>query len=433
VALALPWLESAEPASAAPSKPPLRLGFFYIPNGVVMENWKPKAAGSGFEFPPILKPLEPLRSSILVLSELAADHCENRIAGHENAGGGFLVGAKCKRSEEPEAGGISVDQLAARTLAGQTPIDALTLGVEPDIRGDFGYSGTYLSHISWRGPTSPAPIERNPKVLFNRLFRGQLARSSARNGGGGGTASGSLSSSVLDLVREDTASLRRNLGARDRDKLDDYLEGLRAIERRLDGGDAGAPPSPGRQEAAIALPEFPGGNGIPALYADHVNLMLDILVMAFQADITRVASFMFGVEKSDHSYPEIGAPGSHHSTSHHNGRPENLSQLTLINTHHVTLFARMLQRLQGIKEGEGTLLDHVVFCYGGGISDGAWHNHNNLPIILAGGGGGTLKGGRHISYGRKTPICNLYLDLLARVGAPLDRFGDSTGRLAQLS
>jgi hypothetical protein len=139
------------------------------------------------------------------------------------------------------------------------------------------------------------------------------------------------------------------------------------------------------------------------------------------------------VEKSDHAYPEIGAPGSHHSTSHHNGRPENLSQLTLINTHHVALFARMLQRLQGIKEGEGTLLDHVVFCYGGGISDGAWHNHNNLPIILAGGGGGTLKGGRHISYGRKTPICNLYLDMLARVGAPLDRFGDSTGRLAQLS
>jgi hypothetical protein len=431
--LALPWLEAGEPGASAPHPPPVRMGFFYVPNGVVMENWKPKASGADFAFPPILKPLEPLKSSILVLSDLAADHCENKVAGHENAGGGFLVGAKCKRSEEPESGGISVDQLAARTLGGQTPVDALTLGVDTDIRGDFGYSGTYLSHLSWRGPTSPAPVEINPQVLFDRLFRSQLARSPARAQSAAEPVGRSLSSSVLDLVREDAATLRRNLGARDRDKLDDYLDGLRAIERRLDGGDLGVQATAGRQDAGIVAPAFPAGSGIPAVYADHVNLMLDILVLAFQADITRVSTFMFGAEKSDRAYPEIGAPGSHHSTSHHNGKPENLAELTRINTHHVTLFARLLQRLQQVKEGDGTLLDHVVFCYGGGISDGAWHNHNNLPIILAGGGGGTLTGGRHISYGRKTPICNLYLDMLARAGVPLERFGDSSGRLAHLS
>lgn len=433
MALALPWLESAEPASAAPSKPPLRLGFFYLPNGVVMDRWKPTTTGSDFAFTQILKPLEPFRSRLLVLSDLAADHCEARVAGHENAGGGFLVGATCARSEEPKAGGISVDQLAARVLGEQTPVDCLTLGVESGGRGEFGYSGTYLSHLSWRSPTSPAPVEINPRQLFTRLFRGWRARSPAQERSAAQPADGSLDRSVLDLVREDAWSLRRTLGTRDREKLDDYLDGLRTIERRIAGGGVPEPDRLGVGELADAAPAFPQGQDLPPVYADHVNLMLDILVLAFQADITRVATFMFGSEKSDRAYPEIGAPGSHHSTSHHGNKPENLSALTLINTHHASLFARMLARLQQIKEGDGTLLDQVVFCYGGGISDGAWHNHNNLPILLAGGGGGTLKGGRHIAFGRKTPLCNLYLDMLARCGVSLDRFGDSTGRLAQLA
>jgi hypothetical protein len=434
VSLALPLLDAGDPAAPAsgPTQAPVRLGFFYVPNGVVMANWKPKATGTEFDFPEILRPLQPLKQRVTVLSDLAADHCIGEIASHEPAGGAFLVGAKCKRSEEPEVGGISVDQLAARHLGEQTPVDALTLGIEPGFRGDHGYSGTYLSHMSWRSTTSPAPLEINPKELFNRLFHGQLPRSPGLDRDARPPAD-SVEGSILDLVRDDARDLRHHLGSSDRDKMEEYLEGVRGIERRIAGIDPGTSGTPEPLDARIREPVFPEGKGIPKVYADHVNLLLDILVMAFQTDTTRVASFMFGMEKSGRSYPEIGAPGSHHSTSHHDNKPENLAELTKINTHHLGLFARMLRRMGEIREGDRTLLDNVVFLYGCGISDGNKHNHDDLPILLAGGGGGTLTGGRHIAFGKKTPICNVYLDMLARAGLPVEKFGDSTGRLTQLS
>lgn len=453
-AVALPWLDSMTPAWAKADSggPPVRLAFFYVPNGVNMAQWRPADEGELGELPTTLRALEPVKDRVLVLSDLAADHCDGKSAGHEPAGGGFLVGAKCKHSEEPEVGGVSVDQVAAREVGLQTPIDSLALGIDPGHRGDHGYSGTYLSHISWRSKTTPAALELSPKELFDRLFRGKPLRqpdwSKPAEESKASLAESSVEKSVLDLVREDTRTMQRQLGFGDRRKLEEYLEGLRSIEKQiaLASSDAGshheeafrdATPLGGHgdddDDLQFADIIIPNGRGIPSVYADHVNLMLDIMTLAFQTDTTRLATFMFSYEKSGRAYPEIDARGSHHSTSHHGSKEENLSQLNRINSHHMDLFARMLVRMSQIKEGESTLLDNVMICYGAGISDGNKHNHDNLPIVVAGGAGGSLRGGRHIAYGKKTPLCNLYVDMLQRAGIDRDKFGDSTGRLDRLS
>ncbi|MBI3858182.1 MAG: DUF1552 domain-containing protein [Planctomycetes bacterium] len=440
-ALALPWLESMTPAfgQAKTVKPPVRLGFFYVPNGVHMPNWRPTEAGELKELPTTLKSLEPVKNQVLVISDLAADHCQNSVAAHEPSGGGYLVGAKCKHSEEPEVAGISIDQLAAQQVGLKTPVDSLALGIDQGMRGDHGFSGTYLSNISWRSQNTPAALELNPKQLFDRLFRGQAPRRVRFGADDAAAAPGkksdSIESSVLDLVREDARSLQSRLGFSDRRKLEEYFEGLRSIERRLDqtGKAAPAQDDPAGQGKFSDLPSLtmPGGRGIPSTFSEHVNLMLDIMTLAFQTDTTRVATFMFSCEKSGRSYPEIQV-GSHHSISHHQGKPENHAMLTRINTLHMELFARMLGRMANVWEGETTLLDNVALCYGSAISDGNKHNHDDLPIVLAGGGGGAFRGGRHLKIGRKTPICNLYLEMAARAGADLKKFGDSTGPLGIL-
>ncbi len=463
--VALPWLEAMAPSRAEASesvKPPVRLAYFYVPNGVHMPAWRPTAEASDQaseptsvsadnsrehalgELPPILRSLGPVKDHVLVLSDLAAEHCNGKTAAHEPAGGGFLVGAKCKHSEEPEVGGASVDQVAARELGLQTPIDCLTLGIDPGHRGDHGYSGTYMSHISWRGKTTPASLELNPKHLYERLFRGRsLQRPDwSRRTEASRLPEDSIEASVLDLVRDEARDLQRQLGYQDRRKLAEYLEGLHSIERRIalasreqhaHHQDAFADePSLNSDDPTLPQLVIPDGKGIPSVYAEHVNLMLDILVLAFQTDTSRVASFMFSYEKSGRSYREIDAPGSHHSTSHHQDKPENHDQLTKINSHHMELFSRMLQRMASIEDGDGSLLDNVMILYGSGISDGNRHNHDDLPVILAGGGGGGLRGGRHLKYGMKTPICNLYLEMLQRAGLPHQQFGDSTGLLGNL-
>jgi hypothetical protein len=405
-----------------------------------MADWRPATEGSLDELPPILRPLDPVKSRGVVVSNLAANHCNGDGAAHEPAGGGFLVGHRCKHSEVPEVGGVSVDQVAAAEIGLSTPVDSLALGIDPGHRGDHGYSGTYMSHVSWRTPTSPTPLELNPRQLYDRLFRDRPPRRPRWDAAAApAPAAATVETSVLDLVREETRAVQRRLGFRDRRRLEDYLDGLRGVERRIARADD---PHSHHQDAFTADPSaadptlpqlvIPDVRGIPSVYADHVDLMLDILALAFQTDATRVASFMFSYEKSGRSYAEIDAPGAHHSTSHHGGKPENHAQLARINTHHMERFARLLGRLAAIEEGEGTLLDNVVLCYGSGISDGNRHNHDDLPILLAGGGGGGLAGGRHLLAAPKTPICNLYLDMLACVGAPRERFGDATGRLAGL-
>jgi hypothetical protein len=446
-AVALPWLEAMSDVSlfgAEPARPPVRLGFFYVPNGVHMPNWKPKETGELKELPRILKPLEPVKDKVLVLSDLAADHCKGKTAAHEPSGGGFLVGHKCKHSEIPEVGGISVDQVAAKEIGLETPVDSLALGIEVAYRGDHGYSGTYMSNISWRSRTNPAPLEMNPKDLYERLFQGKPPRQKdwSQQAQKSTAPADPVQGKLLDLVRDDARSLQRNLGYNDRRKLEEYLEGLYSIERRIALASQDAHShhqdahtdeanfdEQGRELPPLLLPD---GKGIPSVYANHVNLMLDLLTLAFQTDSTRVASFMFSYEKSGRSYREIDVTGSHHSNSHHQGEAEKHEAITRINVHHMELFSRMLQRMSQIDEGGTTLLDNVVFCYGSGISDGNRHNHDDLPILLVGGGGGTIKGGRHLAYG-KTPLCNLYLEMLQRVGVAKTQFGDSTGLLGNLS
>jgi hypothetical protein len=434
-AVALPWLEAMMPDAlgATAAKPPVRLAYFYAPNGIVLDNWRPKAAGELGELLPILKGLEPVKKNILILSDLAADHCQSAVAGHEPSGGGFLVGAKCKHSEEPEVGGVSVDQLAALQVGLKTPVDSIAMGIDPGMRGDHGYSGTYLSNISWRSPNTPAALELNPKQLYERLFRGRAPKRpdwEARGEEKAAPKADTVEGSVLDLVREDARTLETKLGFSDRRKLEEYFEGLRSVERRIEGAskDGHTHHQEGFKDDLPRL-VLPDGRGIPSTYAEHVTLMLDILTLAFQSDTTRIGSFLFSCEKSGRAYPEIDAAGSHHGTSHHQNKPENLAKLTNINTHHMTLFSKMLVRMSQIQEGESTLLDNVMICYGSGISDSNKHNHDNLPILVAGGGGGAARGGRHIAYGKKTPVCNLYLEMLAAAGIDLPKFGDSTGRL----
>jgi hypothetical protein len=426
--------------------PPVRLGFFYVPNGVHMPHWKPAEPGNLTELPRILQPLEPVKDHVLVLSDLAAAHCESKAAAHEPSGGGFLVGQKCKHSEIPEVGGISVDQLAAREIGLSTPVDSLAMGIDVGYRGDHGYSGAYMSHISWRSKTTPAALELNPKELYERLFRGRPARQPNWNQQAAqdqpAAPTDPVEAKVLDLVQEDARALQRRLGYADRRKLEEFLDGLRSIERRvaLASRDDHShhqeafkdDPGAGSNDPELPPLVLPGGKGIPSEYADHVNLMLDIMTLAFQTDTTRVATFMFSYEKSGRAYPQIGAPGSHHGNSHHQKDPEKYEILTRINVHHMELFARMLQKMSQIDEGGSTLLDNVLFSYGSAISDGNRHNHDDLPILVAGGGKGTVKGGRHLAYG-KTPLCNLYLDMLRGAGIEQDSFGDSTGPLGNLS
>ena len=455
-AVALPWLEAMEPTTAlaaTPTAPPVRLGFFYVPNGIHMDDWRCDDSGTLDNLPPILKSLDQhnLADQTVVLSNLKADHCKGEGAGHEPAGGGFLVGKKCKHSEEPEVGGISVDQLAAREIGVRTSVDSLALGVDPGHRGDHGFSGSYLAHISWRSKVMPATLELNPRTLYNRLFRGQAPKQPRWGELTDRTQQGisdPVEASILDLVREDTRAMQRKLGFADQRRLEEYLEGLRSIERRIefserdshshhqdsfDKDPTNVALHPG--ESANDLPELiiPDGRGIPSLYADHVNLMLDIMTLAFQTDTTRVGSFMFSYEKSGRSYAEIDAPGSHHSSSHHQGKADRHAELANINTHHMELFTRMLSRMAQVQEGDRTLLDNVVLMYGSGISDGNKHNHDDLPVLVAGGGGGKINGGRHVKFDEPTPICNVYLDMLAAAGIERKSFGDSTGATGQLT
>lgn len=429
-AVALPLLDAMTPALAAPSlakKASARLAFVYVPNGIVMKDWTPKGTGQDFEITRILKPLEALRQDIFLLSGLA-DHNGNALgdgAGdHARAGASFLTGVHCKKTMGADIqAGISADQVAAQFIGAQTRFPSIELGCE-DSRTvgncDSGYSCAYTNSLSWRTPTTPMPPEINPRMTFERLF---------------GTEDLSLDpttrarraeyrKSILDLVREDTQKLVGTLGQADRRKIDEYLFGVREIEKRI----ASAEKDNRQVQPTIEKPA-----GIPITFTEYAKLTFDLLALAFQADLTRVSTLVLAREGSMRVYPEIGIPDPHHPLTHHRNNDEWIEKVVQINIYHTQLLAYFLNKLKSTPDGDGTLLDHSMIVYGSGLGDGNRHTHEDLPILLAGRGDGSLRPGRHLVYERKTPMTNLYLTLLDRMGVQPEKIGDSTGKIAHLA
>jgi len=431
VSIGLPMLDAMSPAlalgrSAAAPKPAIRLAFVYVPNGIVMNQWTPKAAGKDFEFTRILKPLEPFREDLLVISGLAS-HNGNALGDgpgdHARAGAAFLTGVHCKKTAGADIhAGISVDQIAAARTISETRFGSIELGCE-DSRTvgdcDSGYSCAYTNSISWRTPTTPMPPEVNPRAAFERLFGTEDLsldqRTRARRA--------RYRKSILDLVTEDTQSLVKTLGPADRRKMDEYLVAVREIERRIETAE---------KDNRQFKPQIDKPGGIPFTFPEYAKLMYDLQVVAFQADLTRVSTLVVGREGSTRVYSEIGIPDPHHPLTHHRNNPDWIEKITQINTFHVDLFAYFLKRLKSTADGDGTLLDHSMIVYGSGLSDGNRHTHEELPVLLA-GHGGALKPGQHIIYEHEPPITNLYLSLLDRMDVRTESLGDSTGRLDRLT
>ncbi len=429
-AIALPMLEAMSPAVATASqarKAPARLAFCYVPNGIIMKDWTPTGVGSGYEFTRILKPLESYREDLLILSGLA-DHNGNDLGDgpgdHARAGASFLTGVHCRKTSGADIhSGISADQIAAQAFASQTRFPSLEIGCE-DSRTvgncDSGYSCAYTNSISWRSPTTPMPPEVNPRALFERLFGTQDFRldpaTRARRA--------QYRKSILDLVREDTQTLVGTLGPADKRKMDEYLSSVREIEVRIQSAE---------REANAPKPGIEKPTGIPVTFSEYVTLMFDLQAAAFQADLTRVSTMMIGREGSMRTYPEIAVADSHHPLTHHRNNPEFIEKVTQINALHLKLFEGFLAKLKATPDGDGSLLDHSLIVYGSGLGDGNRHTHENLPLLVAGKGGGGIKSGRHIVYDKETPVANLYMTLLDRVGVHPDSIGNSSGKLVQLS
>jgi hypothetical protein len=423
-AVALPWLEAmgpltawAGPATKAPA--PNRLAILYVPNGKHMADWTPKAEGASFELSPTLQPLAAVKEQLLLLTGLTADKARDHGDGggdHARALASFLTGCQPRKTDGTDIrAGISVDQVAAARIGDQTRLPSLEIGAEGGAMAgncDSGYSCVYSSTMSWRSATTPVPKEVNPKLIFERLFG---------NGQDPNRARRDLNrKSVLDYVREDSSALQNQLGAEDRRKLDEYFSSVRDLEQRIDR--AARLPEP--KAPAMARP-----TGIPSAYPDHLRLLSDLLVLAFQADITRVCTFVLANEGSNRPYPFAGVSEGHHDLSHHENKPAKQAKISQINRFHTTQLAYLLEKLKGTPEGDGTLLDHCMVAYGSGNSDGNRHNHDDLPILVAGKGCGTLQSGRHVRFPRETPLNNLWLTLLDRLQINVPTLGDSTGRL----
>jgi hypothetical protein len=416
--LALPLLDGMVPAlarAATAARPVRRLGVVYVPNGMMMPSWTPAAEGTDFEFTTILKPLEPFRDRLLVVSGLNGPPSTG---AHAGASTRFLTGVAAKPSDSELVAGVSMDQFAARELGRETQLASLELALEGrDFAGscDIGYSCGYTNTIAWKGDTTPLPMENNPRIVFERLFGdGGTTDSAAR------LARIKTNRSILDSVSEKTDALSRKLGARDRDKLSQYLEAVRDVERRIERAE---------EQSSQELPVVEQPAGAPARYDEHARLMFDLQVLAYQTDLTRVITFMLGREISGRTYPEIGVYEAHHPTSHHQNDRVKIASLTKINAFHTTLFSYYLEKLRATPDGEGTLLDHVAILYGSGMSDSNAHSPSNLPLLVVGGAAGQLKGGRHVKHAGEV-LSNLHLSLLDKIGAPIEKIGNSVKPLA---
>jgi len=430
--LALPLLDGMVPAfggrAAAATASAIRLGFVYVPNGIVMDKWLPGTEGASFELTPILAPLAPYRKDLLVLSGLDSAPA-NALPGeagafHTRAMAAYLTGVHPKQTEGPDiAAGVSVDQLAAKELGKQTQIASLELCLDPVQAAGVcepQFTCAYMNTISWRTPTTPMPMEDRPRAVFERMFGDNETTDPAAR-----RARIEEDRSLLDSLADGVARFRSTLAPSDRPKLAEYLDAVRDVERRIQLAE---------QQSTRELPilERPAG-GVPGTFEDHAKLMMDLQVLAFQTDLTRVITFMFAHDRSPRSYPEIGIPEAHHALSHHRGDPASIIKLAQLNTYHVKLFTYYLDRLKSIPDGDGSLLDHSMIVYGAGIADGNLHTEDNLPTILVGGGAGKIKGGRHVRSAKGTPMANLYLRLLDNLGVSVEHLGNSTGKLDPLS
>jgi hypothetical protein len=419
VTMALPLLESMLPASSprarAAARPAHRFLAFYVPNGMAMEYWTPKAEGRAFELSPILEPLAPFKNQMLVLSGINASW--NYI--HAGASGSFLTGTtRGGRNEVEILADVSMDQLLARHFAKETQVASLELAMDAPANAGACtgiLSCAYTHTISWRSPTQPLPMEYNPRAVFERLFG-----DSGSTGRAAREARLLEQKSLLDSVNASLTRLKRDLGVSDRTKVEQYTEAVRDIERRIQKAE---------EQRDVELPALDQPQGVPAVFEDHLALMLDLQLLAFQSDLTRVITFMIGKEQSARPYPQIGVPEAHHPLSHHNDVPDIIAHMSKINRYHTELFSKYLTRLRATPDGDGSLLDHTTIMYGSGISNSTRHSGVNLPLLLVGGGAGTLEGGRHLKYTDKPTIANLLVTLMDKLGVPVEKIGGSTGKL----
>ena len=420
--VALPLLDAMVPAMTAaastPARPVRRLGYIYIPMGSDIKRWTPPGDGSLNELSPILRSLEPHKDHISVLTNM---ELKNAYPGtHATSNSAYLSCAKAKLTESSDYYlGTTVDQIAAKEIGQATQLPSLELGMDLlEVVGqcDDGFACVYQNNLSWSSPTTPLPYEAHPRKVFARLFGEGTPEERARTL--------KKKASLLDRVRTDVARLQRELGSGDRKKVDQYLDSVREVERRIQNAEAGVAENPN--------PDIERPVGVPAAYADHLRLMFDLQVLALQADITRVITFQMAREGSTRSYHEIGVSEPHHPLTHHGGNQEMVDKVAKINEYHVSLFGYLVEKLKTTPDGDGSLLDHSIYMYGSGMGDPNLHDHINLPILVAGGGAGKLKGGRHIRYEERTPLANLHLTLLEKVGVRMDSFADSKGKVEEL-
>lgn len=422
-ALALPLLDAMVPAmtalAASPARPVRRLGFVYVPMGAYIAQWTPPGEGRLDELSPTLQSLAPVKDAITVFSNL---ELKNAYPGtHATSNAAFLSAAKAKWTESTDYYlGTTVDQIAAKQLGKDTPLPSLELAMDLLTtvgQCDNGYACVYQNNLSWSSPTTPLPAEAHPRVAFERLF-----------GDGGSAADRQAelrkSASLLDWMRSDISRLQNTLGPADRTRVSDYLDTVREVERRIQKAES--------DTADSRLPDLDRPVGVPALYADHARLMFDLQVLAMQGDVTRVMTFQLARETSTRTYPEIGVPEAHHPLTHNGGDPEKLAKVAKINAFHVSLFAEFLQKLKATRDGDGTLLDHSIYLYGSGMGNPDVHDHVNLPVVVAGGGAGQMKGGLHVKYAEPTPLANVHLTLLEKAGVRMDAFADSSGKVPEL-
>ena len=421
--LALPFLESMVPAmmAQAATNSGTRLGFIYIPHGAIMDRWTPKTEGPDFEFTPILKPLEPFREYLNIVSGLHHKAADST-AVHSLSPTTWLSGVRPKATQGPDAyAGITADQIAANKIGQDTMLPSMELATE-DHSGLIGecdrdYGCIYMNTLSWRTPTTPLPMEINPRRVFERMF-GQGSNAAER------LSRKQQDRSILDSFRQQAADLQKKLGPRDKSTMNDYLDSVREIERRIQrtGIEQSNP--------ELTLPSAPAG--IPYSYEDHIKLMYDLSVLALQANVTRVLTFMVAREISNRTYPQVGVPDGHHAISHHQNRADKMDKNVKIQTYHIGLFAQFLEKMKATKDGDGSLLDHSVLLYGSNMSNSNAHNHFPLPNLVIGGASGRLKGNRHLRYPDHTPMTNLLLSVLDKAGVNAETLGDSTGKMVEL-